>query len=98
MDPLYLLGAVAFLMLLFGFRAQKRFSRQLAKHIPRKIHLLKAVHVLIIATQLYELVLVVEHVSLLTLAAALILLAVLTASQSGTEDYAADFHRGDKSR
>lgn len=91
MDPLYLLVGSSLLMLLFGFRHQKMMTEKLAKRIPGKAYLPKAVHVAIVATQLYELVLVVEHVSLVTLVAAVFLLAVISASKSGTEEHA-NFH------
>lgn len=88
MDPLYLLGFGALLMLGFGLRHQTQMARKITKRLAgRKPLLPKAVHVLIIATQLYELMLVIEHASLVTLAAALLLLAVVTASKSGTEDH-----------
>jgi len=86
MDPLYLLGLGALLMLLFGFRHQRLAAGKIAKRISGKTPLLpKALHVAIIATQLYELVLVVEHASLITLAAGVMLLAIVTATKSGTE-------------
>ncbi len=91
MDPLYLLAGSGLLMLLFGFRHQTKTMQSVAKHIPGKAYLPKTLHVAIVATQLYELVLVVEHASLVTLVAAIFLLAVISASKSGTEEHA-NFH------
>ena len=97
MDPLYLLGLGGLLMLAFGFRHQTKTMQKVAKRIPGKAYLPKTVHVLIVATQLYELVLVVEHASFATIAAAVFLLAVVMGSRSGTEDYLADFRPDKKS-
>lgn len=91
MDPLYLLVGSGLLILLFGFRHQTKTMQNVAKHIPGKAYLPKAVHVTIVATQLYELVLVVEHASLVTLVAAVFLLAIIGATKSGTEEHA-NFH------
>ena len=97
MDPLYLLGFGALLMFVFGYRHQTKMMRSVAKRIPGKAYLPRALHVAIIATQLYELVLVVEHASLVTLAAGVMLLAIVTATKSGTEGRVANFHSDDKS-
>lgn len=86
MDPLYLLGLGALLIFTFGLRHQKLMMDKVAKRISGKAYLPKALHMAIIATQLYELVLVVEHASLVTLSAALLLLAVVLGANSGTED------------
>ena len=81
---------VALLMLLFGFKHQAKMADVMKKRIPGKKPLIpKAVHVLIITTQLYELMLVIEHASLPTIAGALLLLAILVASKTGTEDHLA---------
>lgn len=86
MEVLFLMaGAVAVIVL--ASIAQTRNSLSvIAKKVPATKVLPKAVSVLILTAHASELIKVIEHASIVNVAAALLLLAVLAAVRSGTED------------
>lgn len=80
------------LILLFGCIAiveSVRHSARLKTFISKKVslshHIPKAMGLLIITAQLSELLKVVEHISIINIAAAVLLLAITLASQAGIE-------------
>ena len=86
-------------MLLYGFRRQTQTAQKITNSISGKNQVAsKILHVAILATQLYELVLVLEHASVVTVSGAIMLLAIITASKTGTEDYITDSRRNNVSR
>ena len=81
---LFLLGIAVCVMVvgsIFSTAKTKALTSKLAKvsYIP------KAVSVLILTAQISELVKVVEHTNIVTVTAALMLLAIVIATKSGTE-------------
>jgi hypothetical protein len=90
MNPLLTLGIFASLMLGYNFINQKKTVANLTTLLPtQKSQLIpKALHAVLLATQFYELILVVEHASIVTISSALFLLAILSANRQGTEEFA----------
>ncbi len=99
MNPLFILGIGGVLMLLYGFRRQTQTAQKITNRISSQNQFVpKILHVAIVATQLYELVLVVEHASFVTLSGAIMLFAIVTASRTGTEEYITDSRQNKISR
>ena len=72
-------------LVLAAIRNNKKLHIALAKHHKQNRFLPQAVSLLIISAQVSELIKVVEHVTIVNVAAAIFLLAILVATRSGTE-------------
>jgi hypothetical protein len=81
---LIFLGAAAFGILFVGFKATKATNHKVLQKTGRLTLASRAVSMLVLVAQATELVRVVEHASIVTVTAALLLLAVIVASKSGT--------------
>lgn len=84
MSLLYLLGGIG-LVILLGAMWQTGKLRKILKRKTIKAHFPQALSMLLVVSQASELVRLVEHVSVVTVVAALLLLAILLATKSGTE-------------
>ena len=83
MNPLVLLGVIAIVALLVAQRQNSRLPRLVGK--PARHYLPQAISMLILTAQVSELVKVVEHISIVNVFAALMLLVILAATKNGTE-------------
>jgi hypothetical protein len=82
---LFLLGASAVAMVLLALKKTAKTNAFVAKRLAIKPYASRAISMLILTAQVSELVRVVEHVSIVNIAAALMLLAIIVATKSGTE-------------
>lgn len=82
---LFLLGTVAALMLAKVIHNTGKLKAFLGKRTAKAQLVPRAISVLVVVAQASELVRVIEHTSIVTIAAALFLLATLLATKSGTE-------------
>lgn len=83
MTLLLVLGVLAIVGV--GYYQTNKLHRFLDKHKSKTKHLPRAIGLLITVAQISELSRVVEHISIVHVAAALFLLAVLLATRSGAE-------------
>lgn len=82
---LFLMAGIAAVML-FGAQAQTRQLRAvLVKKVPPAQYLPKAVSLALVTAHISELVRLVEHASIVHIAAALLLFAMVMATRSGNE-------------
>jgi hypothetical protein len=82
---LFLMVGIAVVMVWASQRNNARLHKHLAKRYREPHFLPQAISLLILTAQIGELVRVVEHTSLVTVSAALLLLAIVVAARSGTE-------------
>jgi hypothetical protein len=82
---LVLMGGVAVVMLVCARSETMQLKAVLSKKLPPTQYLPKAVSMILIVAQLSELLKMVEHVSIVHVAAALLLLTMVVATRSGTE-------------
>lgn len=73
------------LLVVMAVRGSKKVRDTLAKHHGTGHVLPQAISLLIISAQVSELIKVLEHVTLVNVATALFLVAILMATKSGTE-------------
>ena len=85
MSFLSLMAVVAIVFVAGAFSHTSKIKTALQKHASVSHYLPKAVTALILTAQVSELVRVVEHVSIVNFTAALLLLAIVVATKSGTE-------------
>jgi hypothetical protein len=85
MSVLFLLAGLAAVMLFGALKQTKQLKAKLVKKLPPAQYLPKAVSLLLVTAQISELVKMVEHISIVTVAAALLLLAIVLATRSGIE-------------
>lgn len=85
MPLLFLLAVVAALLLVGALKHTGKVKTVLQKHAAVSHYLPKAVSALILTAQVSELVRVVEHVSIVNVTAALLLLAIIAGAKTGTE-------------
>lgn len=82
---LFLIGIAALAILAVAVAQTRKTKAVILKQIASKRVLPKTISLLIIAAQATELVRVIEHASIVNVSAALLLLAIVVASASGTE-------------
>jgi nitrate reductase gamma subunit len=83
---LFLLAGLALLVVAFSVKLTKTSLTEIADSSKMHNVLPKAVSVLILTAHASELIKVVEHASIVNITAALILLAIVVAGRSGTEN------------
>jgi hypothetical protein len=83
---LFLMGIVAVVALLSSVGHTNKLHRFLNKRAMGTQVVPKAITMLVMTAQVSELVKVVEHVSIVNVSAALMLLAIIIATKSGTEN------------
>jgi hypothetical protein len=81
----FLLAGIAAVMLFGAFKQTSQLKAKLVKKLPPAQYLPKAISLLLVTAQVSELVKMVEHISIVTVAASLLLLAIVIATRSGTE-------------
>ena len=84
MNSLLFLGVLAGVMLLAAMQNNAKLHRVLQTHSQTIRLLPQVVSMLILSAQISELLRVVEHVSIANVVAALLLLAMVVATKSGT--------------
>lgn len=72
-------------MTLLAFQNSRKVRRALKKRAGKPKYLPRAISMLVLTAQISEMLRVVEHVSVVNVAAAVLLLAIVIASKSGTE-------------
>jgi hypothetical protein len=82
---LFLLVCIAAVAALSAIKQHGKLQAVLAKRKATTQYLPKAIGMLVLTAQVSELVRVVEHVTIVNLAAALLLLAIIVATKTGTE-------------
>ncbi len=85
MDSLLFLCLGAGLMIVSSVRDNAKLKNALSKHSGNHRYLPRAITILVMATQVSELLKALEHISIVNIVAALFLLAIVVASTSGTE-------------
>jgi hypothetical protein len=85
MNSLLFLMVFAGLLLILAMRNNKQMRKVIKQHSSKTTLVSQAITMLVIGAQLSELLKVLEHVSLVDVAASLFLLAMLAATKSGTE-------------
>ena len=84
-SALFLLAGIAAVMLLGAKSQTKQLKQALVKKVPPAQYLPKAVSMALVAAQVSELLKMIEHISIVNVAAALLLFAIAMAARSGTE-------------
>jgi hypothetical protein len=82
---LFLLVIIAVVAVVSAIERHSKLQSALAKRKTAAQYLPKAIGMLVLTAQVSELVRVVEHVTIVNLAAALLLLAIIVATKTGTE-------------
>jgi hypothetical protein len=82
---LFLLVVIACVAVVSAIKQHGKFQAVLAKRKATAQYLPQAIGMLVLTAQVSELVRVVEHVTIVNLAAALLLLAIIVATKTGTE-------------
>jgi MFS-type transporter involved in bile tolerance (Atg22 family) len=82
---LFLIGTLALVALLVSIGHSQKLHGFLEKRLPKKQVVPKAITTLVMTAQLSELVRTVEHVDIVHISAAIMLLAIIVATKSGTE-------------
>jgi hypothetical protein len=82
---LFLIVAIACVAVVSAIERHGKFQAALAKHKSTTQYLPQAISMLVLTAQVSELVRVVEQVNIVNLAAALLLLAIIVATKTGTE-------------
>jgi hypothetical protein len=82
---LFLLGIVAVVVIWSAARATSKINRFVAKRLGHTPFISKTIGLLIVTAQVSELVRAIEHTSIVSITAALLLLAIVVATRSGTE-------------
>jgi len=82
---LFLLAGIVAVMLLGARNETKRLQASLIKRMPPAQYLPKAISLLLVTAQVSELAKMVEHVTIVHVAASLLLLTIVIAARSGTE-------------
>jgi hypothetical protein len=85
MGTLLFLGIVAVAVIWSAAHATSKVNRFVAKKIGHAPFISKTIGLLIVTAQVSELVRAIEHTSIVSIAAALLLLAIVVATRSGTE-------------
>ena len=85
MTLLVLMGGMAVVMLVGARSETQQLKATLVRKLPPTQYLPKAVSMILIAAQVSELLKMVEHVTIVHVVAALLLLTIVVASRSGTE-------------
>lgn len=85
MESLLFLILATGVMVLWSLQHNSKLHQVLSKHSVKSDKLPQALGMLIICAQISELLKVIEHVSLVNVVAALFLLAIVTATKSGTQ-------------
>lgn len=85
MSVIFLLAGIAAVMLFGAFKQTRQLKATLVKKLPRAQYLPKAISLLLMTAQISELVKMVEHISIVTVSAAMLLLAIVLATRSGIE-------------
>lgn len=86
MNSLLFLIAGAVVLVLVAKKDSATLHQALPDKKPHSQYLPKAISMLIVTAQISELIKVIEHVSIVNTVAALLLMAVIIATKSGTED------------
>lgn len=81
--PLVLLGLIAFAGVLLARRGNRRVQRLMKQ--PARRYLPQAISMLVLTAQITELIRVVQHLSIVTVSAALMLFVIVAADKQGTE-------------
>ena len=81
----FLMAGIACVVVVLVVKHSPNLKSSKNKHHLATHYLPKAISMLIITAQISELVKVVEHVSIVNVSAALLLLTILAANKSGTE-------------
>ena len=84
-SALFLMAGIAVAMLLGAKSQSRQFKALIAKKAPPTQYLPKAVSMALVAAQISELLKMIEHVTIVNVAAALLLFAIVMATRSGTE-------------
>lgn len=82
---LFLMAVAVVVVVGSAARGTSRVKALLSRNLPKTAVLPKAVSMLVVAAQITELVKAVEHVSIVNVTAALLMLAIVAAAKSGTE-------------
>lgn len=85
MDSLLFLGLGAGLMIVGAIKNSSRVKLAVSQHSKHYRYMPRAITMLVMATQISELVKAIEHISIVNIVAALFLLAIVVATTSGTE-------------
>ena len=85
MDSLLFLCLGAGLLIVGAMRENAKLKNVLGQHIKSYRFMPRAITMLVMATQVSELVKAIEHISIVNIVAALFVLAIVVASASGTE-------------
>ena len=85
MNSLLFLCVGAGVLVLAAVKSNAKLHNALKRHSSASWYLPQAISMLIITAQVSELVKIVEHVSIVNVAAAMLLLAIMVATKSGTE-------------
>jgi len=83
---LFLLAGIAIVAISWAMERHEKLQAVLAKHKTKTQYLPKAIGMLMMTAQVSELMRVVEHITIVNLAAALLLLAIIVATKAGTEE------------
>ena len=81
---LVLLGTIAIVAIVLAKKQTNNLHKALSK-LPRNDVLPKAITMLVLTAQVSELVRVVQHLDIVTVSAALMLLVIIVATKQGTE-------------
>lgn len=85
MNSLLFLGIGAGIMIIGAMRNSAKVKRALKHYSSRTKYLPQAISMLVLSSQISELLRAIEHVSIVNVVAALFLLAIIAATTSGTE-------------
>lgn len=85
MSSLLFLGLGAGLMIVVAIKNSSSVKLAVAQHSKNYRYVPRAITMLVMATQISELVKAIEHISIVNIVAALLLLAIVVATTSGTE-------------
>src|SRR5690348_3424956 len=84
MPGLFLIAGIAVVMLLGSYRHTKQLKDELLKKVPTTQYLPKTISMLLLTAQVSELLKMIENTTIVTVSAALLLLAIVAATRSGT--------------